>query len=190
MKTFLLILLIPFHIPSIIAFWLANNRQIIIADLNRYCTKYYSITGNILYALTFIPEFRALLYYRIGKARYLIQWLHPVFLNLYFYTPNIGAGLKIQHGFSTVIAANSMGGNCWINQQVTIGYTNDTDCPTIGDNVTISAGAIVLGDITIGNNVIIGAGAVVTKSIPDNCVVVGNPARIIKRNGEKVNLPL
>lgn len=52
--------------------------------------------------------------------------------------------------------------------------------PTIGDNVTIGANAVIIGDIMIGNNVTIGAGAVVTKSIPDNCIVVGNPARVIK----------
>lgn len=58
---------------------------------------------------------------------------------------------------------------------------DDSTRPVIGDNVKICTGAIVCGDITIGNNVIIGAGSVVFKSIPDNCVVVGNPARIIKR---------
>lgn len=45
----------------------------------------------------------------------------------------------------------------------------------------------MIGDITIGNNVVIGAGSVVTKSVPDNCTVVGNPARIIRRDGIKVN---
>lgn len=48
----------------------------------------------------------------------------------------------------------------------------------------------VIGNINIGNNVTIGAGSVVIKSIPDNCVVVGNPARIVKKNGEKVSIPL
>ena len=60
----------------------------------------------------------------------------------------------------------------------------------VGDNVIIYCGAIVLGDIHIGNNSIIGAGAVVTKDIPANCVVVGNPAGIIKRDGKKVNIHL
>lgn len=51
----------------------------------------------------------------------------------------------------------------------------------IGDNVQIGAGAIVLSGITIGNNVIVGAGAVVTKNLESNCVVVGNPAQIIRK---------
>lgn len=51
----------------------------------------------------------------------------------------------------------------------------------IGNNVQIGAAAIILSGVKIGNNVIIGAGSVVTKSIEDNVIVVGNPARIIKR---------
>ena len=54
--------------------------------------------------------------------------------------------------------------------------------PKIGNNVTIYAGACVSGGITIGDNVVIGANAVVTKDVPDNAVVVGNPARIIKKD--------
>lgn len=49
----------------------------------------------------------------------------------------------------------------------------------IGDNVFIGASSIVLPGVTIGNSVVIGAGSVVTKSIPDNSVAVGNPARVI-----------
>lgn len=51
---------------------------------------------------------------------------------------------------------------------------------TIGDNVWIGGGVTIVPGVTIGDNVVIGAGAVVTKSFPDNCVIAGNPARIIK----------
>lgn len=50
---------------------------------------------------------------------------------------------------------------------------------TIGNHVFIGAKAIVLPNVTIGNNVVVGAGSVVTKSIPDNCVVAGIPAKIV-----------
>ena len=50
----------------------------------------------------------------------------------------------------------------------------------IGNNVYIGAGALIMNPVKIGNNVTIGAGAVVTKDIPDNAVVAGNPAKIIK----------
>lgn len=51
----------------------------------------------------------------------------------------------------------------------------------IGNNCYIGTGSTILGPVRIGNNVTIGAGSVVTKDIPDNSVVAGNPARIIKR---------
>ncbi|MGC4944647.1 sugar O-acetyltransferase [Streptomyces sp. DT224] len=51
---------------------------------------------------------------------------------------------------------------------------------TIGDNVWLGGGAIVLAGVTIGDNSVIGAGAVVTRDIPANVVAVGNPARVIR----------
>ena len=51
----------------------------------------------------------------------------------------------------------------------------------IGDNVWIGSGSIILPGVTIGNNSIIGAGSIVTKDIPENCIAVGNPAKIIKK---------
>lgn len=92
----------------------------------------------------------------------------------------MGGGCYIQHGFSTIIAARSIGKNLWINQCATIGYTNATDCPTIGNDVKICSGAKVLGNINIGDNAIIGANAVVVKDVPANAVVGGVPAKIIK----------
>lgn len=62
--------------------------------------------------------------------------------------------------------------------------------PYLESYVKVGANAVVVGDVHIENYVKIGAGAVVTKSIPDNCVVVGNPARIIFKDGKRVNIPL
>lgn len=53
--------------------------------------------------------------------------------------------------------------------------------PVIGDNVTLGANVTIIGDVHIGNNVIIGAGSVVVKNVPDNCVVAGNPAKVIRK---------
>ncbi|NVO86098.1 serine O-acetyltransferase [Hymenobacter terrestris] len=105
---------------------------------------------------------------------------------LYLSTPNIGPGLFIQHGFATIIAAKSIGRDCWINQQVTIGFSNDIDCPIIEDNVKIFAGAKIIGKVIIGSNSIIGANTVIVKNIPKNCTVVGSPAYIIKVDGVRV----
>lgn len=51
----------------------------------------------------------------------------------------------------------------------------------IKDNVWIGGGSIILGGVTIGENSVIGAGSVVNRSIPENCVAVGNPCRVIRR---------
>lgn len=51
---------------------------------------------------------------------------------------------------------------------------------TIGDNVWVGGGAIILPGVTIGQNTVIGAGSVVTKSLPENVVAVGNPCHVIK----------
>ena len=51
--------------------------------------------------------------------------------------------------------------------------------PTIGNHVLIGAGAVILGNIHVGDNAIIGANAVVLSDVPDGCIVVGNPARIV-----------
>lgn len=56
------------------------------------------------------------------------------------------------------------------------------DGPTIGNNVIIYAGAMILGDISIGDNCIIGANSVVTKSCPPNSILVGTPAKIVGIN--------
>lgn len=110
--------------------------------------------------------------------------------SLYINMPpeNIGGGLYIQHGFSTIIAARSIGENCHINQQVTIGY-NGSESSIIGNNVTVTAGAIVIGNVSIGDNSIIGAGTVVTKDVPERAIVVGSSARTlrVKENGDNIN---
>ncbi|MBK9925977.1 MAG: hypothetical protein IPP66_11895 [Anaerolineales bacterium] len=90
-------------------------------------------------------------------------------------------------GFGTVIGAEKIGENCWVNTGVAIGYKDDKGgMPVIGNNVYIGAGAKILGPIIIGDNVIVGANAVITKNVPSNCTVAGVPAKIIKRDGVKV----
>ncbi|KRF54960.1 serine acetyltransferase [Bacillus sp. Soil745] len=96
----------------------------------------------------------------------------------------IGKRTKFGYGgIGVVLHKNSVIGNgCTISQQVTIGGRSGLkEVPYIGDNVYIGAGAKVLGPIKIGNNVTIGANAVVINDVPDNSVVAGVPARIIKR---------
>ncbi|PFQ42825.1 serine acetyltransferase [Bacillus cereus] len=185
-------------LPAIVAYKTSNNKHIIDKDIDRW-KDINNIKNDISkvmllnWLLVNREEFRNLFYNRINKSivNTLLRVFYPKMNTLYVSTSDIGAGLFISHGFSTIILANSIGENCWINQQVTIGTKNGVSTPpTIGNNVRIGAGAIVIGNIVIGDNSFIGAGSVVTKDVPENCVVVGNPGRIIKQNGDKVDIAL
>lgn len=187
-KKIVFLFAVVFHLPHLLVF-ISRPNPLISADMDRYPSlNSGSRAIDFLWLMTYCDEFRAVFYYRIGYLRLVLQWFHPVRINLHIYTPSrsVDGGLRVQHGFSTAIAAKSIGKNLWVNQQVTIGYTNDHDAPVIGNDVSISAGAIVIGDVHIGDNSVIGAGAVVTKNVPPNCTVVGNPAYIIRRDGIKV----
>ncbi len=102
----------------------------------------------------------------------------------------IGRRFFVDHGNGVVIGETSViGDDVTIYQGVTLGGTGKEKGkrhPTIGNGVVIGAHAIVLGNINIGDNSRIGAGAVVTKSVPPNSTVVGNPARVVVREGKRI----
>ena len=102
----------------------------------------------------------------------------------------IGNRFFIDHGTGVVIGETTeIGDDCTIYQGVTLGGTGKDQGkrhPTLGNHVMVGSGAKVLGPIKIGNNVRIAAGAVVLTDIPDNCTAVGIPAKVVRRDGEKV----
>ncbi|MFC6335000.1 serine O-acetyltransferase [Paenibacillus septentrionalis] len=102
----------------------------------------------------------------------------------------IGQKLFIDHGMGVVIGETCViGDDVVIYQGVTLGGTGKEKGkrhPTIGNHVVIGSGAKVLGSFTVGHNSNIGSNAVVLREVPENCTVVGNPGRIVRRNGEKV----
>ena len=137
------------------------------------------------------PELRSVFYWRLGKlAKYVFFWM-PGRTNLYLMTPStcVGGGFYVGHGWGTVVNAKRIGRNFLVGQNVTVG-SRDAKEPVIGDNVSVWANAVVLGDIRLGNNSQVGAGGVVVKSVPDNSVVVPAKSVIIKQNGERVSIPL
>lgn len=77
-----------------------------------------------------------------------------------------------------------IGSNCCIYQGVTIGTSKryDDKYPIIGNNVTIYAGAVVVGKIKVGDNAVIGANSVVLNDVLENTTVVGIPAKNIYAN--------
>lgn len=102
----------------------------------------------------------------------------------------IGRRFFIDHGTGVVIGETTeIGDDCTIYQGVTLGGTGKDQGkrhPTLGNHVMVGAGAKVLGPIRIGNHVRIAAGAVVLTDIPDNCTAVGIPAKIVRRDGRRV----
>ena len=99
----------------------------------------------------------------------------------------VGPGLYIGHHGTIVVNSEAViGRNCNLSQGITIGQVNrgpKKGCPTIGDNVYIGPGAVIIGQIKIGDNAAIGANCVVTHDVPDNGVVVGVPGRVISTEG-------
>ncbi|MBK6846050.1 MAG: serine acetyltransferase [Proteobacteria bacterium] len=99
------------------------------------------------------------------------------------HSAQIGPESKLAYfGIGVVVHRRAkIGRRVVIGQNVTIGRQLDPDTiPEIGDNVYISAGARILGAIKVGSNVIIGANAVVIHDVPDNSIVAGVPARVIR----------
>ena len=102
----------------------------------------------------------------------------------------IGKGLFIDHGMGVVIGETAeIGDNCTIYQGVTLGGTGKDvgkRHPTLGDNVMIGAGAKVLGPVKVGSNSKIAANAVVLHEVPENSTAVGIPAKVVRRDGVRV----
>ncbi|WP_109437697.1 MULTISPECIES: serine O-acetyltransferase [Aquimarina] len=185
MKSILVAIYKIFLIPHIFVYKLSKNRNKIDMDIERWASVKGMNMGKNALLLDFLansPDFRTIFYFR---TRSLVSHI----LNLYCrkqknfiidITTKLGGGVITGHPYCTILNADAIGDNFYVNHLVTIGEEKGKR-PTIGNNVSIYTGAIVIGDITIGDNCIIGAGSVVTKSIPDNCTAVGNPARILNK---------
>lgn len=103
----------------------------------------------------------------------------------------IGRRCFIDHGMGIIIGETTeIGDDCTIYQGVTLGGTGKDSGkrhPTLLNGVMVSSGAKVLGPITLGNDVKVGAGSVVLKDVPDGCTVVGIPGAIVKSKKAKTN---
>ena len=132
---------------------------------------------------------RALLYYRLSRAckipglRSLFKWLYQKYslkTGIEFTTPVIGGGVIMPHWGRIILNAEEIGNDLYVFHNVTIGNDYMTGKPTLGNNIFIGTNSVILGKITIGDNVVIGACSFVNHDVPSNCLVAGNPAKIIK----------
>ncbi|MCL2754850.1 MAG: serine O-acetyltransferase [Oscillospiraceae bacterium] len=106
----------------------------------------------------------------------------------------IGRKLFIDHGSGVVIGETAViGDNCTLYQGVTLGGTGKDSGkrhPTLGNNVMVGSGAKVLGPFTVGDNSKIAANAVVLSEVPPNSTAVGIPARVVMRDGVRLEADL
>ena len=98
----------------------------------------------------------------------------------------IGGGLYLPSFGSIILSHGSIGENCTIEHNVTLGIAGKGDergHPTIGDRVFVGAHSMIVGRITIGDDAVIVPGSIVTRSVPPRAVVMGHPARVVSRDG-------
>ena len=152
---------------------------------------------NINYFMCMHPRFFPVLLIRIAHYLYqkplikplaqIFTWLNVILFGLEC-TPRtkIGYGLLIPHSHGIVIGAINIGNHVTIFQGVTLGAKNfditfsSKTRPSIGNHVTIGAGAKVLGAITLGDNSVVAANAVVLKNVLKSELVAGIPAKSVK----------
>lgn len=141
--------------------------------------------------LLFILAFRTSSFFAKNAVLRLIGLPVRLFYKLFFQwvlgidvpdTTAIGRNFNMFHGSGLVINRETIiGENVIVRHNTTIGNAReDGGCPQIGNNVNIGANSVIIGAIRVGNNSIIAAGSVVIRDVPDNVVVAGNPATVVK----------
>lgn len=173
-------------------------KKYLCADLKRFGGKAPGIKDRILhneqwYIYHYIRHLRYIEYHKEKggwhKVAFLYHWVkykHLGFkLHFTIYPGTCGPGLRVYHagGFVHVGANCRIGRNCTLLPGVVFGnkYEKATeDAITVGNNCYFGLNVALFGPLKIGDNVTVGANSVVTKDIPNNAVVAGAPARVIR----------
>ncbi len=125
----------------------------------------------------------SVLKYTIGILAYIVERHYAHKYGVYANTNiRVGEGLKVVHGSGVYLNCKRIGDNFTVYQGVTLGSSGDGyNIPVVEDNVTVYAGAIVVGNVTLGKGCVVAANSFVNRDVPEYTVVGGNPAREIKR---------
>lgn len=177
------IIAVLLFLPHLILFTMSPQKSTIVKDLYaRRTLKTNSLIQyfDLAYELFNNKYFRTLFYFRTkGVAAKLLRIVYPKQASFIIdIHTKIGSGLILAHPYSTILNAESIGDNVYVNHLVTLGEKNGKR-PIIGHHVELHANATVIGGVTIGDYAVIGAGAVVVKDVPAYGIAVGNPARIL-----------
>lgn len=158
--------------------WNDNYRIHRLLRLLRY-TEYYQTNHSGLRSIPY-------LWYLLNFRRMIVK------TGIMLFPGTLGPGVQLMHpGFRRIGRFVNMGRNCVILPMVLFGKKRPTDTESsiiVGNDCYISTGATILGPVKIGNNVTIAAGAVVLNDVPDNTVVGGVPAKILKHKDMLKNI--
>lgn len=161
-------------------------KNIILKDLEEYNINQSFIKSYIkIPGFKFTTNLRLCNHFKNSKLIFLIFRFNLRRLSIKYgiqipWDTEIGEGFTIHHHNGIVIHKKAkLGRNINIRHNVTIGNVRG-NVPTVGNDVYIGNGASIVGNVKVGNNVTIGANSVVVNDVPDNVVVAGNPAKIIK----------
>ena len=156
-------------------YWLYSNESYMVVCLLR-ALRYHEYYTNLCSKHNNLINSILLRYYTIKHHRLEIKYGIKLGVNV------LGYGVYIPHVNSCImIDCLSIGNYCSLNAGVVIGRNHTIDqSPIIGDNVTVCLGSKIVRRVKIGNNVIVAPNSVVIEDVPDNCIVSGVPAKIVK----------
>ena len=173
-------------IPHILLFLFSKEKEVIAKDI--YAKKNFNPSRlhqvyDLSKELLINKYFRTLFYHRTnGFCAKVLRIFYPRQSTFIIdVNTKIGAGLQLAHPYSTILNAEKIGENVYVNHLVTVGEKNGKK-PIIEDGVELNANCMIIGGVTVGKNAKIGAGTVVVKDVPENAIAVGNPAKIFFKN--------
>ena len=147
--------------------------------------KWNPVKGILIMLLRYDIRYLYLIRRKKTKTRTLFAMRAVRKYGLEILSDNVGPGLYLGHAHNiNVSPLANIGKNRNLNKECTIGRENRgkrIGSPTLGDGVWVGSNSMVVGNIHIGNDVLIAPNAYVNFDLPEHSIVIGNPAKIIKK---------